>query len=43
VIDWLWGLLSTPGGEVSFTAGPNDEQDGLIGAIVVDTTGTAKK
>jgi uncharacterized protein (TIGR03118 family) len=43
VIDGLWGLLSTPGGEVSFTAGPNDEQDGLIGAIVIDTTGTAKK
>ncbi len=43
VIDGLWGLLSRPGGAVSFASGPNDEQDGLLGTIEVDATGTIKK
>lgn len=43
VVDGLWGLLSRPGGSVSFASGPDDEADGLVGTIAVDTTGTAKK
>lgn len=42
-VDGLWGLVSQPGGSVSFASGPDDEQNGLVGTIAVDTAGTAKK
>jgi uncharacterized protein (TIGR03118 family) len=35
VIDGLWGIETGPDGKVSFAAGPNDEEDGLLGKIKV--------
>lgn len=40
VIDGLWALLSGPGGRITYTAGPNDEQDGQVGLISLNGTGT---
>jgi uncharacterized protein (TIGR03118 family) len=34
-IDGLWGIKSGPGAQITFAAGPNDEQDGLIGTVSV--------
>lgn len=41
VIDGVWGLLSGPGPAVTFASGPDDEQNGLLGTIELDSAGGA--
>ncbi len=43
VIDGLWGIKGGPGSSVTFAAGPNDEQNGLLGTISVVSTTVATK
>jgi uncharacterized protein (TIGR03118 family) len=43
VIDGLWGLKAGPNGSVLFAAGPNDEQNGLVGTVSLVTTTIATK
>jgi uncharacterized protein (TIGR03118 family) len=43
VIDGLWGLKAGPGGSIVFAAGPNDEQNGLVGTVSVVSTTVASK
>jgi uncharacterized protein (TIGR03118 family) len=43
VIDGLWSLMGGPGGRVTYTAGPNDEQDGEVGLISLNGTGDVSR
>jgi uncharacterized protein (TIGR03118 family) len=43
VIDGLWGIKTGPGNVISFAAGPNDEQNGLIGTVSMVSTAIATK
>lgn len=38
VVDGLWSLRRGPNGSVTFSAGPNDEKDGLLGTIQAAST-----
>jgi hypothetical protein len=40
-IDGLWSLDATPDNKITFSAGPHDEKDGLVGSISATPTVTA--